>query len=397
MFHCDLIAAAKSARRRACVLARTTAASALIGLLGSPVMAQQAQNKSFQVRESGKPIRFMISGHSLTDNPLPEYITAIATSQGFSTTWNQQNIIGSPIRCRTAGCGPGTGIGIWAGYRQGKNNNDRRNLDIVAELREKREANAYNTLIIAEGHRTIASILYNETVRFLRHFHELLIEGNPDGVTYLYEPWEEIKDLGNPQPWIALERDATKVWGCVTTRINASLAHENRKDRIKSLPIAAGLAELIERATSENIKALSGATTEQTVERFLSDKVHLTRTGIYYVALLNYVGMTGRPPQASWRPDFLSAEQAIALQEIAWSFYKKRNSTYRALALPECRRFMVNRFCDMWDSYVHGQHKILGCKPYFDRESTATNRHFPDQNPFVFDATTDAGYWFPPP
>jgi hypothetical protein len=49
--------------------------------------------------------RIFFSGHSLLDNPMPDYVESIAKSQGKDLLWNQQNIIGSPLRVRTWGNG----------------------------------------------------------------------------------------------------------------------------------------------------------------------------------------------------------------------------------------------------------------------------------------------------
>ena len=42
--------------------------------------------------------RLFVSGHSLTDPPLPEYLAMVAGSLGLALQWNLQSIAGSPIR-----------------------------------------------------------------------------------------------------------------------------------------------------------------------------------------------------------------------------------------------------------------------------------------------------------
>lgn len=51
--------------------------------------------------------RLMISGHSLTDPPLPQQLAAIAASQGRPLQWNMQSIGGSTIAARSRGTGNG--------------------------------------------------------------------------------------------------------------------------------------------------------------------------------------------------------------------------------------------------------------------------------------------------
>ncbi|MDC0741694.1 hypothetical protein [Polyangium mundeleinium] len=63
--------------------------------------------------------RMFLSGHSLTDNPLPDHVLTIAQSLGKDFNFNEQIGIGSPIRVRTKGGSfdaPG-----WPGYSTGKN------------------------------------------------------------------------------------------------------------------------------------------------------------------------------------------------------------------------------------------------------------------------------------
>jgi hypothetical protein len=79
--------------------------------------------------------RTFFSGHSLLDNPLPDFVAGIAEAEGQSVHWNQQIVIGSPIRVRTWGSGD------WSGYRQGKNRSGS-DMDVVTELRSPRTLGA---------------------------------------------------------------------------------------------------------------------------------------------------------------------------------------------------------------------------------------------------------------
>ncbi len=363
-----------------------------VALQVGPLSAQIAKRDIAPPSAERKPLNYFISGHSLTDNPLPQFIAGIALGHGLQPRWNQQVLVGSPISWRTWG-----GKGSWQGYREGKNANDRKGLDLLREFRERRGAEAYQSLIIAEGHNTAAVLRHHDTVRYLRHFHERLIEGNPAGTTFLYEPWESIVDLANPGPWINLERDASKIWGCVVDRVNISLAHEGRPDRIKTLPIGAGLTTLIEEATKAPLAGISGATATDTVKVILIDDVHLTRVGLYYAALLTYMGITGEQAIGAWHPPVVTPEQAKSLQQVAQKFHDAR-ALQPKTTLHDCRRLMANSFCDDWNRYVPSKWvgPVHDCKPYFSRETSAREK-FGAQNPRVFDAATDASYWLPAP
>ncbi|MGA9522647.1 MAG: hypothetical protein WBV82_14365, partial [Myxococcaceae bacterium] len=103
--------------------------------------------------------RIFFSGHSLLDNPMPDYVELIATGLGKDINWNQQNVIGSPIRART------WGGGNWAGYLQGKNRNGH-NMDVVQELRQPNTLGLherYDTLLITDRHDILGVIEWEDT------------------------------------------------------------------------------------------------------------------------------------------------------------------------------------------------------------------------------------------
>lgn len=367
------------------------AGSAFVVLSGPGAASAQ----STLVQGSTVSKRFFLSGHSLTDDPLAEYIAAIGKSGGTDITWNQQIVIGSPIRYRTRG--DNNKPGLWNGYSLGKNKNGITGLDILKEFGQ-RSGHLYDTLIVAEGHKSVSGLIWNDTVRYLRHFHERMIEHNPATRTFLFESWESIRDKSKPEPWVALERDGSKLWSCVAGRINASLKLEGRADRIETIPVGAGLAELIEAISKGAMPSLVTASGKSGIDEILSDDVHLANAGRYYVALLTYVIITDKPVEGVWRPRAVSELTALALQKFAWGFHQERKKSFTQLDMADCRRLLTTGFCDAWNAYVPDQWASPqpGCKAYFSRETMALDRsHAP--NPFAFDPAADGAYWFPPP
>jgi hypothetical protein len=338
--------------------------------------------------------RFFVSGHSLTDDPLAEYIAAIGKSRGVEMSWNEQIVIGSPLRVRTRG--ETNRPGLWDGYRLGKNANGRTGLDILKEF-SKQNSRPYDTLIVTEGHKPVPNLIWNDTVRYLRHVHERLIEHNPAARTFLYESWESVKDKSAPDPWIAVVRDESKVWSCVASRINTSLQHEGRTDRIATIPVGVALADLVEAIGKGAVAPLVQPARTSAFDGILSDDVHLTQFGYYYVALFTYVSVTNQPVEGVWRPPGISPATALALQTLAWTSHQKR-SVAAPPDLTDCRQLMTTRFCDAWNAYGPNKWSAPqpGCKTYFARETMALEgEHGP--NPFAFDPAADAAYWFAPP
>lgn len=352
-----------------------------------------------------KSANFFISGHSLTDQPLPSNLAAIATSLGTSVQWNRQYIVGSAIRQRTRGLAEG--VAGWSGYRQG-DNREGHGLDVVAELRQPRTVSSparYDVLIITEQNGLLETMMWHDTVRHLRHYHERFIEGNPKGQTFFYEPWVSLDSLDDPRRWTAFERQASQVWQCVTTRINLSLAAEGRADRITSLPSGIALAALVEHATrGAGVAGLSGGTVRETLARLFQDDVHLTPIGSYYMALVSYAAIFQRPPLGAWTPAEVSPELARTLQQFAAEFMAHYRATNRPLDMAQCRALLKESFINDFYAYIRDAWKLMVGPMRAEGRRLKRLLHWHlrvrrdnDSNPFHFDPSTDRTYWLPDP
>lgn len=357
-------------------------------LLATPWAAAQTQQPPQPAHQPPSPQALFFSGHSLLDNPLPDDVEQIAKSLGQNTAYEQQNIPGSPIRVRTRGMDPNARD--WAGYRQGKNR-QQSNKDVLAELAQPRtvpKPYRYDTLVITERHDLLGSLIWEDTMRYLRHFHDRLIDANPAATTWFYQPWLGVPDKGNPQSWIDYERASAPVWQCVTTRINRSLEAEGRPDRLRALATNLALAELVERATQRHLEGISQPNVRQTMNRIFSDEVHLTRLGVYYMALVTYANVFQRSPMGAWAPPQLSSSQAATLQYLAWEITSRPAAT-ASLSSEQCGALVRQSFCSTYWHFVKRPNQLANCQ-----------RHFADHhadNPFRFDAATDRRYWLTAP
>lgn len=378
------------------------ACSALMAMLitSSPAIAADSHRSA--------PVeRLFISGHSLTDNPLPGHLAAIARSLGTPLQWNRQYMVGSSIRARVRGAGTEPESTGWDGYRQGFNR-EGENLNVLSELRHPRTVSggAYDALLITEEHELLNSLLANDTVRYLRHYHDRFIEGNATGRTFFYESWLGIDDKNDPRRWIAYERAASPVWQCLVTRINSSLASEGRGDRIASLPAGLALAGLIEQATQgSGVPGISGASVRETVDRLVKDNVHLTALGSYYAALVSYATIFDRSPLGAWAPEGVGTTQARALQTIAWQFVSDHRANHRVLTLDQCRALLQRSFIATFWGYLRDiswrkdlgtVHATLRWARHLLRGYWRLSRN-DATNPLYYDAATDKDYWFPAP
>ena len=315
-------------------------------------------------------------------------LAAIAQSLNTPVWWNQQIVVGSPIRARTRG--GNLDDPSFAGYRFGKNR-EGSNMDVVRELRQPQTISGqrYDTLVLTERHDLVAVLEWENTVRYVRHFHDRLIEGNSQASTYLYHAWLGLTDKNDPRNWIAYERSAAPVWQCVASRVNESLSHEGRGDRVAYLPAGLALARLIEQATQSSVAGVSGSSTRETVDRIVADDVHTTRLGTYYMALVTYASVYRRSPVGAWSPSEVNATQARSLQEVAWQAVSQHYASSPQPSLAQCRETMRTSFCSSYYTYRNDSSKTPGCQTLFSQLST--------NNPFYFDPASNASYWFPPP
>lgn len=379
-------------------------AATLLVLASSPPEAATAT-------PSMPPRHVLISGHSLTDQPLPDMLAAIAKSQGLAWDWQRQYVVGSSIKDRSAGRPSNPDPTPWNGYRSGLNRSGE-NLDLLKELRTAGAGpEPYDTLLITEQHSVLGGLVWNDTVRHLRHFHDRFIDANPRGQTWFYESWLSLDDKANPGRWIAYERAASKVWRCVATRINVSLEAQGRADRIEALPAGRALAWLIERATqASGVEGLSSGALETpearraTVDKLVRDDVHLTPLGTYYVALVTAAALT-RSHVAAWAPPEVDAATAAALQREATAFVEGWRKEEPPEDLAACRRHVQRDFIRIYWSYVRDkdwvveQGRLKATLRWLTQTVQWQWRMARDNaaNPFFFDPAKDKDYWLPAP
>jgi hypothetical protein len=335
---------------------------------------------------SAQKATLFFSGHSLMDNPMPDDTSSIASSLGRQALWNQQNYIGSPIRARTRGMSMDDPS--FSGYKLGKNR-EGSNMNVVSELRSPQTVSGrYDALVLTERHDLALSLQYEDTVRYARHFHERLIEGNPSAGSYLYHSWLGVRDKSNPASWIAYERSAAPVWQCVASRINTSLAHEGRGDRMHYLPAGLALVGLVERATQGYVDGVTGSSSAETMNRIFLDDVHLTRLGTYYMSLVTYASVFKSSPVGAWAPGELSSGAARSLQELAWSSVSSYYANPQNPSPSSCAALMRDSFCSSYFSYTANPGALGSCVSQFSQNNA--------NNPFFFNPGSDASYWFAP-
>ena len=324
---------ARTRKRTICQIAITGIGAAL--LLG---IASVSSAKSGD-RRMPAPQSMFISGHSLTNEPIPSNVTEIAAGFGFQLSWNRQHLDGSSIKERSHG--GVSGEGQWTGYSQGI---DRSNapIDVLDEFHRRRAA-PYDVLLMTEQHHLLGSLIWNDTIRYLRDYQRRFATHNPIGTIHFYEPWLSLDDKSDPRRWIAYERAAAPVWQCVIAEMNRTLVADGGHDRIVSLPAASALAYLLEQATQKpGIEGITRPSIRSTVDSLVSDDVHLTPLGNYYMALVTFASIFSHSVEDAWHPADVTAEQARALQTTANAFLQMPRS--QPMPLDECRSYVRGSF-----------------------------------------------------
>jgi hypothetical protein len=343
----------------------------LSAVTSSPAAGQARDDRAPLPKENAQ---VFFSGHSLIDNPLPDWVELIATSLGKSISWEQQMILGSPLRLRTRGENA-TG---WKGYHYGKNRVGE-GLDVIDELRSGRRAGTrrpYDTLVVAENHGLLGSIIWENGIGYLRHFHDRLTAANPAGRTLYVHAWLGI-DRDDPARFVAREMDISRIWECAVEKVNLSLEAENRPANLGVIPAGSALATLVQQGLAGQSIHLSGSPAE-VVDALFRDDVHLTDPAIYFLAAVHYAAIYGQSPQGAAAPDSVAPDFAAELQALAWQVVTRFAENLRP-KMAECRRILVESVCESYWSYTQSYEEIGRCKGYFSRSD-------PDRegNPFIW-------------
>lgn len=366
-------------------------------------MSTLAAGKTFS---PATPQRIFLSGHSLMDQPVPSNLAAIADSLGNPVQWNRQYMVGSSMRDRARGRRAPPDATGWDGYRQGYNRGGE-GLDVLSEWRQPRTVSGpYDTLVITEQHGLLGTLVWNDTVRFLRHHHDQFIAANPGGKTWFYESWLSLGSKDAPASWIAYERAASPIWQCLAARVNRSLEAEGRPDRIQAMPTGWAMAFLVERATSpDGVPGVSAGTVRATVDQIFKDNVHLTTLGAYFASLVTYAYLFDRNPSGAWAPPDLAPPAVAALQELAWEAVYEEKKTRRNLSVEQCQEELQGSFIALYWGYTRDafwEKEVGTLRAWWRWAKHRVQWHWrlrrdAPENPLRFDPSSDKRFWLPQP
>ena len=181
-----------------------------------------------------------------------------------------------------------------------------------------------------------------------------------------------------------------KAWQCTAARVNVSLATTGRSDRMTYLPAGLALADLVEQAAVRGwVAGVSTGNAAQTIDRLFTDSLHLSPLGEYYLSLVTYASVYRRSPVGAWAPSNVTAEQASALQNLAWQSVSNYYNTASVPSMDQCQAVMREQYCSTFAAYKNQPGMLGTCLGRFSEQS--------QNNPFYYNADSDAGHWFPAP
>lgn len=305
--------------------------------------------------------RVFFSGHSLLDNPMTDWVELIATSRGHQLGWEQQIVIGSPIRIRTKGAN--TSTADFPGYAQGKGRSGG-NVDVLAELASPSRlgpGERYDTLLITERHDLLLSVQWEDTIAYLADFHGRLTQHEPNAKTLLYQVWPDI-DKAAPERWTGFVRQELFGWECVAQAVNVALEGKGQAARVAVVPGALALADLVERALAGDVPGVTGAPRAR-LDRIFVDDVHLAPLGNYLLAALHYAALFGKSPVGAALPSEVPSDAAPVLQTIAWEALARYHTSEAPWAHPlsECRSKIASDLCPAYFEFHGRPGDIPGC------------------------------------
>lgn len=295
------------------------------GLAGSTPLNERGAVVA-HAQAAAMPRRLFISGHSLTAPPFPDYLAQSIEASGRRFDWDMQHQFGSSLRERTRGAD-----GKASGYRAGTDRHGER-ADVLGAF-ETSGAAPYDTLLLAEQHSLLESLLWKDMVPSAGDFIARFRAQHGDGTVLLFASWLNIADRADPSRWIAYERAAGTAWRCV-----AALIARRTGVPVRVVPAGEALADLIGREPS-------------LVPAIFSDDVHLTAAGSYYTALVTHGAMLGAPLSDNVQsPEGITPALANRLRQAARAFLSEA-----APPTPDaagCRAYLADRFAPHYLAYV---------------------------------------------
>jgi hypothetical protein len=182
-------------------------------------------------------------------------------------------------------------------------------------------------------------------------------------------PWLGRKNIEDINSWIAYEESALKAWKCVVSKVNHDLLQE-QSSPVHIIPANIALVELVKRLLSTSfLKELGSQSNSERLALLFSDDVHLTKLGIYYIALVTYALVFDSSPEGAWFPKEISKKMALYLQHVTWEFISNKVIDIPTLDLKSCSALFTGSFCSTYSDYTGEVQHLQSCRSHFSLQN----------------------------
>jgi hypothetical protein len=229
-------------------------------------------------------------------------------------------------------------------------------LNVAEELRQPRRlapGGKYDVLVVTERHDLPAIARTERTAFYLTDMARQLLTGNPDAEVLLYHTWLNL-DSDAPWPWINYERAVSPMWECIASRANLDLPARGTAPRVRMLPGAGALAELVAALWEGKVPDVAGNIPGERVRLLFTDNVHMSEAGRYFIALVHYAVLFGRNPEGAAIPVSLAPGTGRYMQTLAWQFaasYGQRANAAVRRDMAACRDLMQKEICPAYAAF----------------------------------------------
>lgn len=260
---------------------------------------------------------------------------------------------------------------------------------MVSEIRSPMQlpkGEKYDVLLITERHDLLNTLAWEKTSSLLRHYHDVMLSGNPKAKTYFYHSWLDV-NKSDPQPWIAYEKSMLKTWECVSSKVNLGLEADGLPQSVQTIGAGWALANMVERAINGDVPGLDGGP-RLVADLVFRDNVHLTDLGEFFIGAFTYAQLFDKNPKNTFIGTVLPNDTGKALLAMAWELHQEykimKNQGVQNMAA--CRTHIAKNVCGpLWTEIKNDPSKVASCKSMFGDENHKKNPfRWPDPNRMVW-------------
>jgi hypothetical protein len=276
-------------------------------LAGAVALALAASSTLMVNRVGLRPARaanVLHIGHSLMEKEMPQWVKNLADEAEIPHSYSYQLIIGSPLTYQWD-------IGEFDEEMQ-KGQKGRQGVSARASL----ATGKFDALVMCDATPVLTHLKWG-SLESAPKFYELALRSNPKTRVYLYHFWPHL----NAPDYNAAFAEELKAYETIADTMAQKHAAEFPEGKVHIVPAGAAIVELKRRIEAGQVPGING------IRDIYHDDIHLTKTGMYLVALVHFATLYGKDPTGlsaqmkdEWGNVTVNLPPATAkiFQEIAW-------------------------------------------------------------------------------